>query len=120
MAEPSTSIRPPTNGSADAGIHCSALRCARTRLDLARVQCFYGEEEEDTLCRAPELAAAERIGTRGGHHFDGDYAKLAQRILDGALRRSGQRATTPVMPPEISAATSVSTKGTESPLGAAR
>jgi type IV secretory pathway VirJ component len=57
------------------------------RIDLAQVQCFYGEQEEDTLCRAPELAAAERIGTAGGHHFDGDYPALARRILDGLRRR---------------------------------
>ncbi len=56
-------------------------------LDLARVQCFYGEEEHDTLCTAPELAALERIRTRGGHHFDGDYERLARDILDGAKRR---------------------------------
>lgn len=56
-------------------------------LDLTRVQCFYGEEEPDTLCRDPILAAAELVHTAGGHHFDGDYAALAQRILDGAERR---------------------------------
>jgi type IV secretory pathway VirJ component len=92
------------------------------RIDLSRVQCFYGADETDTLC--PRLAArgAEVIGTTGGHHFDGDYTKLAQRILEGALKRTSgdQRAITPVMPPEMSAATSVRTKGTESPLGAAR
>jgi type IV secretory pathway VirJ component len=59
-----------------------------TRLDLSRVQCVYGEQEEDTLCRDPALAGAERIRTSGGHHFDGDYRALAQRILDGAERRS--------------------------------
>jgi len=60
-------------------------------LDLARVQCFYGEEEEeehDTLCTSPALKGAEVIRTEGGHHFDGDYDKLAQQILDGAKRRS--------------------------------
>jgi type IV secretory pathway VirJ component len=60
------------------------------RIDPAKVQCFYGEDEEDTLCRAPELAAAERIGTTGGHHFDGDYPALARRILDGLRRRGGE------------------------------
>ena len=64
-------------------------------------QCFYGEEEEDTLCRAPELRSAEIIRTRGGHHFDGDYPALAEKILDGATRRlkagpeSRQPAATP-------------------------
>jgi type IV secretory pathway VirJ component len=60
-----------------------------TRLDPSRVQCVYGEEEEDTLCRDLALAGTELIRTSGGHHFDGDYPGLARRILDGAERRSG-------------------------------
>lgn len=62
------------------------------RLDPARVQCFYGQKEDDSLCTSPELPAAiERIGTSGGHHFDGDYRGLARRILDGAARREKSR-----------------------------
>jgi type IV secretory pathway VirJ component len=61
-----------------------------TRIDLRQVQCFYGEEERDTLCPAPELAAAELIRTTGGHHFDGDYDALAARIRDGLRRRTGE------------------------------
>lgn len=57
------------------------------QLDLTRVQCFYGEEEEDTLCRSPELKNAEVIRTSGGHHFDGDYSKLADLILKGITMR---------------------------------
>lgn len=57
------------------------------RLDPTRVQCFFGEEEEDTLCRNPQLDRLERIETKGGHHFDEDYAALAARILDGARKR---------------------------------
>ena len=60
-------------------------------LDLSRVQCFYGEDEEkeqDTLCSLPELKGAEVIRTTGGHHFDGDYDRLAQIILEGAKRRA--------------------------------
>jgi type IV secretory pathway VirJ component len=60
------------------------------RIDLKRVQCFFGEEEEDTLCRHEELARAEVIRTKGGHHFDGDYRALARRILDGGRRRLGK------------------------------
>jgi type IV secretory pathway VirJ component len=92
------------------------------------VQCFYGEDEPSTLCRAPELAASERLHTRGGHHFDGDYAALAEKILAGAERRAAagaagaaaQRETRPPTPPEIRAATSVSTKATARPPGDAR
>jgi len=58
------------------------------RLDPKRVQCFYGEEEDDSLCPDPALAKLEIIKTAGGHHFDGDYAALAQRILVGARRRA--------------------------------
>lgn len=57
-------------------------------LDLTDVQCIYGEQEEDSLCPAPELAGIERIRTSGGHHFDGDYEALARTILLGASRRS--------------------------------
>ncbi len=57
------------------------------RLDVAKVQCFYGEEEDDSLCRTPVLASAELIETKGGHHFDGDYQALARRIIDGYERR---------------------------------
>lgn len=56
-------------------------------LDLRRIQCVYGDEEDDTLCTAPELGEVERIRTSGGHHFDGDYEGLARAILKGAARR---------------------------------
>jgi type IV secretory pathway VirJ component len=59
------------------------------QLDLGRVQCVYGEEE-DTLCTSPELGAAERIRTTGGHHFNGDYERLANEILAGAARRTAR------------------------------
>ena len=43
--------------------------------------CFYGEKEEDTLCpelKPPHLA----IKLGGGHHFDGNYAAIGERIWD--------------------------------------
>ena len=61
------------------------------RLDPARVQCFYGEEEAESLCPDPVFDRAERVRTRGGHHFDGDYEALAGRILEGAGRRLERR-----------------------------
>lgn len=59
------------------------------RLDAAKVQCVYGEEEEGTACVDPSLHAFELIKTAGGHHFDGNYSALAATILEGARRRSG-------------------------------
>jgi type IV secretory pathway VirJ component len=58
-----------------------------TKLDPSRLQCVYGEEEEDSLCPAPELARAEILRFPGGHHFDEDYEKIADAILAGARRR---------------------------------
>jgi type IV secretory pathway VirJ component len=58
------------------------------KLDPRIVQCFYGADEDDTACTAPELARAERIETEGGHHFDGDYAAIADKIMAGVRRRS--------------------------------
>jgi type IV secretory pathway VirJ component len=58
------------------------------KLDPRLLQCFYGQEEDDTACTAPEFDRAERIETAGGHHFDGDYQALAQKIMAGARRRS--------------------------------
>ncbi|MCX5738194.1 MAG: virulence factor family protein, partial [Proteobacteria bacterium] len=58
------------------------------RLDLSKLQCFYGEEEDDTICPDPQLAKAQVIKTKGGHHFDGDYAALAQRIFDAAQKNA--------------------------------
>ncbi len=56
------------------------------RLPASLVQCFYGEDEEDTLC--PTLAGThEVIRTSGGHHFGGGYDALEKRILDGWQKR---------------------------------
>jgi type IV secretory pathway VirJ component len=57
------------------------------KLDMRRVQCFYGEEEADSFCPSPLFDHAERIRTKGGHHFDGDYARLAALIREGFERR---------------------------------
>jgi type IV secretory pathway VirJ component len=53
------------------------------------IQCFYGADDEDSDCLS--LAkGAEIVKKPGGHHFDGDYAGLAQDILAGLQRRSGR------------------------------
>jgi type IV secretory pathway VirJ component len=47
----------------------------------ALVQCVYGTDEEAaTGCKAFASPPAEIIGIKGGHHFDGDYRALADRI----------------------------------------
>jgi type IV secretory pathway VirJ component len=56
------------------------------KLPSALVQCFYGADESDTACTLPELKDAQLVRTAGGHHFDGDYGKLADQIVAGMAR----------------------------------
>ena len=58
------------------------------KLGALRVVCFYGAEEPDTLC--PELQGAERVSVKlgGGHHFDGNYSAIGDRIAEELRRRS--------------------------------
>ena len=56
-------------------------------IDPTMIQCFYGAEEDDTACQFLQ-GKAEVIRTAGGHHFDGNYDALAQRILDGFRQRA--------------------------------
>jgi type IV secretory pathway VirJ component len=51
------------------------------------VQCFYGEEEQDSYCPTLASRGAEILRTKGKHHFDGDYVELAQQIFAGFKRR---------------------------------
>lgn len=56
----------------------------------ARVLCLYGADEKHTACPAVRRPGVEVEELKGGHHFDGDYAALARRILayaDGAQSR---------------------------------
>jgi type IV secretory pathway VirJ component len=63
----------------------SDLRGRDVRPELAAietpVQCVYGAGESTTICPAAKSGSVigERIGS--GHHFGGDYAVLADRIL---------------------------------------
>jgi type IV secretory pathway VirJ component len=62
---------------------------ALASIDPKMIQCFYGEDESESMC--PELGSneAEIIRVGSGHHFGGDYGALAQDILAGLRRRAG-------------------------------
>lgn len=54
--------------------------------EIARIRdlpflCIYGEDEDDSVC--PQLlgSRAQVAKLPGGHHFDGDYEKVAETIL---------------------------------------
>ena len=55
-----------------------------TKLAGVRALCVYGEDEGGSLC--PELATTSvgLLKLPGGHHFGGDYDKLATLLLDRA------------------------------------
>jgi type IV secretory pathway VirJ component len=50
------------------------------------VLCIYGEDEHDSLCPKLDPNKFKVVKLKGGHHFDGNYAGLANEILAAAKR----------------------------------
>jgi type IV secretory pathway VirJ component len=48
------------------------------------VLCIYGEDEHDSLCPKLDSSKFKVVKVKGGHHFDGNYAALADDILAAA------------------------------------
>ena len=48
------------------------------------VLCIYGEDEHDSLCPMLDPSEFKIVKVKGGHHFDGNYAALADDILSAA------------------------------------
>ncbi|MBB5754466.1 virulence factor family protein [Prosthecomicrobium pneumaticum] len=64
------------------------------RIEPAKLQCFYGVDDDESICPQLKGKGIEIISTAGSHHFDGDYQRLADRILAGlAGRGTPARAT---------------------------
>ncbi|MDR6756806.1 type IV secretory pathway VirJ component [Mycoplana sp. BE70] len=57
------------------------------KIDPRIVQCIYGRDEDDDPCPTLPTKGVEAIGIDGGHHFDGAYQALAQRIVDSLKAR---------------------------------
>jgi type IV secretory pathway VirJ component len=49
---------------------------------LGPVVCIRGFDESDSPCREIHRAGFREVTLPGGHHFDGDYARVAQAILE--------------------------------------
>jgi type IV secretory pathway VirJ component len=43
--------------------------------------CLFGEEDKSSLCPTLRQPNLKVISLKGGHHFDGDYKKIADIIL---------------------------------------
>ncbi len=54
------------------------------RISGIPVLCIYGEDEHDSLCPSLDSKRFTVVKVKGGHHFDGDYAGLANHILAAA------------------------------------
>ena len=54
------------------------------RISGMPVLCIYGEDEHDSLCPKLDPKKFTVVKLKGGHHFDGDYLGLADRILSAA------------------------------------
>ncbi len=52
------------------------------KLQGRRVLCYYGSDEETSLCRSLDTSWATIIETKGGHHFGGDYQSVAKKIIE--------------------------------------
>jgi type IV secretory pathway VirJ component len=51
------------------------------RISGIPVLCIYGEDEHDSLCPKLDPGKFKIVKVKGGHHFDGNYAALADDIL---------------------------------------
>lgn len=59
---------------------------ALARIAGTPLVCVYGRDETDTVCPALDASRATIIARDGSHHFDGDWAAIADAILQGLQR----------------------------------
>jgi type IV secretory pathway VirJ component len=58
------------------------------RLGTTPVLCLRGEDEADSACRLLRGAAARTVNLPGGHHFGGDYERIADALLADLATRN--------------------------------
>jgi type IV secretory pathway VirJ component len=67
-----------------AGTAPYAVLPAVEQLTGLKVLCLYGGDDADTICPALDRKRFDVVELPGGHHFNGDYARLADIILRAA------------------------------------
>ena len=60
------------------------IRPEALKLSAGKTLCLYGQEEKDSLCPQLPPVNVQARALAGGHHFDGEYDKLAALILQHA------------------------------------
>lgn len=63
----------------ETGHHPTAPEVAR--LQATHVLCLRGEDEADSACRLLQGPAVHTVTLPGGHHFGGDYERIAEMLL---------------------------------------
>jgi type IV secretory pathway VirJ component len=56
------------------------------KLPAGLAMCIYGSEENDSACPNLDASRIKLLKLSGGHHFDGNYERLAGLILDAARK----------------------------------
>lgn len=51
-----------------------------------KVACIYGADDSDSACRKLDASSFQVVEMQGGHHFGGDYRKLAAIIMEQCQR----------------------------------
>lgn len=54
------------------------------KLGALHTLCFYGAEEDDSICPRLPKGSVSVVRAEGGHHLGGNYAEIAERILRAA------------------------------------
>ena len=73
-----------TTGAVAAGISNDQAMRIYNRVAGIPVLCIYGADESGSLCPKLDAKKFTVVKLKGGHHFDGNYAALAQQILAAA------------------------------------
>ncbi len=63
------------------------VRPEALKLNASKTLCLYGREEMASLCPLLPKTSVQARALAGGHHFDGEYQKLAALILEHADQR---------------------------------
>jgi type IV secretory pathway VirJ component len=52
------------------------------KMAAMRISCIYGDEEKNTACKQLNMPGVRVVEMKGGHHFGGDYTRLADIIVN--------------------------------------
>jgi len=63
------------------------------KLSSSDTLCLYGEDDDESLCPTIGAQHARVVNLSGGHHFGGDYRKLAELIINQSQTASSEPVT---------------------------